>query len=148
MHCNALSGLRLVVLTLNLQRRPQAHAGWRVDNNSPITVSTAYRWITDAFLSQSMSHTWEEAERYTLFPVEVRPSDVLTYSVHKNGDGLSRESQDIIAPGDYGLYTISKNIILCIITGQVTLAHRKPLTLLFLLSSSVIFDCGKRSERR
>ena len=32
---------------------------------------------------------------------------VLTYSVHKNGAGLSRESQDNIAPGDYGLYTIS-----------------------------------------
>ena len=31
---------------------------------------------------------------------------VLTYSVHKNGAGLFRESQDIIAPGDYGLYTI------------------------------------------
>ena len=31
---------------------------------------------------------------------------VLTYSVHKNGVGLSRESQDIIAPGDYGLYSV------------------------------------------
>lgn len=80
--------------------------GWHVDKDSPITVSTAYRWITDAVLSQARSHTWEEAETYTLFPVEVRPSMVLTYSVHKNGAGLSRESQDIIAPGDYGLYTI------------------------------------------
>jgi len=80
--------------------------GWRVDNDSPITVSTAYRWITDAVLCQSRSHTWDEAGRYTLFPVEVQPSIVMTYSVHKNGAGLSRESQDIIAPGDYGLYTI------------------------------------------
>jgi len=31
---------------------------------------------------------------------------VLTYTVDKNGAGLSRESQDIIAPGDYGIYTI------------------------------------------
>jgi len=31
---------------------------------------------------------------------------VLTYSVHKNGAGLSRESQNIIVPGDYGLYTV------------------------------------------
>ncbi len=85
--------------------------GWRVDNDSPVTVSTAYRWITDAVLSQSRSHTWEEAERYTLFPVEVRPSIVLTYSVHKNGSGLSRESKDIIAPGDYGLYTTGKDAL-------------------------------------
>jgi len=35
----------------------------------------------------------------------------MTYSVHKNGAGLSRESQDVIAPGDYGLYTIGKNYI-------------------------------------
>ncbi|KAF8512699.1 hypothetical protein JB92DRAFT_265786 [Gautieria morchelliformis] len=80
--------------------------GWRVDNDSPISVSTAYRWITDAVLSQARCRTWAEAERYTLFPVEIRPSIVMTYSVHKNGPGLSRESQDIIAPGDYGLYTI------------------------------------------
>ena len=74
--------------------------GWRrVDNNhSPITVPTAYRWITDAVLDQSTAHNWLEAERFTLFPVEVRPSMVLTYSVYKNGSGLSRESQDIIPP--------------------------------------------------
>jgi len=52
------------------------------------------------------THHWEETERFTLFPVEVRPSIVMTYSVHKNGIGLPRESQDIIPPGDYGLYTI------------------------------------------
>ena len=71
-----------------------------------ITVSTAYRWIIEAVLNHSRS--WKDAETYTLFPVEVRPSNVLTYSVHKNGAGLSRESQDIIAPGDYGVYTIGK----------------------------------------
>lgn len=85
------------------------YSGWRVDNNSPITVSTAYHWIIDAVLSHSRPHNWKEAERFTLFPVEVRPSNVLTYSVLKNGPGLSRESQDVIAPGDYGLYTIGKN---------------------------------------
>jgi len=78
--------------------------GWRVDNSSPVTVSTAYRWITDAVMDYAGS--WKEAETYTLFPVEVRPGDVLTYNVRKNGAGLSRESQDIIVPGDYGVYTI------------------------------------------
>jgi len=76
---------------------------------------------------------------YSLFPVEVRPSIVLTYSVHKNGAALSRESQDIIVPGDYGLYTIGKDTILCTTTGWVTLTHRRPLTLLFLPSRSAIF---------
>ncbi|KAF8524082.1 hypothetical protein BU17DRAFT_85143 [Hysterangium stoloniferum] len=70
--------------------------------------------------------TWEEAETYTLFPVEVGPSIVLTYSVHKNGAGLSRESQDIIAPGDYGLYAIGKNAISCTTTGYVTLTQETP----------------------
>ena len=88
-----------------------------MDNDSPITVSTAYRWITDA-VNEFRSHdAWEEAETYTLFPVEVRPSNVLTYSVHKNGTGLSRESQDVIAPGDYGVYTIGKNTIMRTATG-------------------------------
>ncbi|KAF8524097.1 hypothetical protein BU17DRAFT_63456 [Hysterangium stoloniferum] len=57
----------------------------------------------NVFICQDRYHPWEEAETYTLFPVEVGPSIVLTYSVHKNGAGLSRKSQDIIAPGDYGL---------------------------------------------
>jgi hypothetical protein len=71
-----------------------------------VTVSTAYRWIIDVVLSkglsQSLPHAWDEAERYIPFPVEVRPSIVLTYSIPKNGAGLSRESKDIIS-GDYGL---------------------------------------------
>ncbi|KAF8816775.1 hypothetical protein BYT27DRAFT_7181214 [Phlegmacium glaucopus] len=79
--------------------------GWRVSSDSPITVSTAYRWITNAVLYQASSCSWEEAETFALFPVEVRPNYVMTYSVQKYGAALSRESQDIIAPGDYGLYT-------------------------------------------
>ena len=75
------------------------YPGWRVDNNSPITasVSTAYRWIADAVLNQARSRTWKEADRYTLFHVEGRPSMEMTYSVHKDGAGSSRESQDIVA---------------------------------------------------
>jgi len=80
--------------------------GLHVDKNSPITIATVYRWVTTAVLHRARFHHWEEAERYTLHPVEVRPSAVMTYSVHQNGHGLSRESQEIIAPGDYGLYTI------------------------------------------
>ncbi|KAF8816776.1 hypothetical protein BYT27DRAFT_6377119 [Phlegmacium glaucopus] len=75
---------------------------WCTEEDS---VALAYRWITNAVLYQASSRSWEEAERFTLFPVEVRPNYVMTYSVHKNGAALSRESQDIIAPGDYGLYT-------------------------------------------
>ena len=87
-------------------------AGWRVDKDSPITVSTAYRWINEAVNHFRPYETWEEAETYTLFPVEIQPGHVLTYGVHKkNGPGLSRESQDIITPGDYGVYAIGKNTI-------------------------------------
>ncbi|KAF8812754.1 hypothetical protein BYT27DRAFT_7182478 [Phlegmacium glaucopus] len=91
--------------------------GWRVGSDSPITISTAYRWITNAVLYQNRPHSWQEADRFTLFPVDVQPSIVMTYSVHKNGDGLSRESQDMIVPGDYGLFTVGKNTILCTTTG-------------------------------
>lgn len=79
--------------------------GWRVESDSPITISTAYRWIIDAVLSQSQRHIWLEAEKFTLCPVEIRPSIVLSYSVHKNGEALPRESQDIMPPGDYGVYS-------------------------------------------
>ncbi len=72
-------------------------------DDSPITVSTAHRLDNRR---SSRSRSWKEAGRYTLFPVGVRPSIVMTYSVYKNGARLSRESQDIVAPGDYGLYTI------------------------------------------
>ena len=90
---------------------------------------------------------WKEAETYTLFPVEVRPSNVLMYAIHKNGAGLPRESNDIIVPGDYGVYTTGKNIFLCATTESVTLTHRKAFTLPFIRSSSHIFGYGGSNER-
>ena len=72
----------------------------RVDNKPPISVS--YRWIATAI--ETHDPDWDEAETYALLPVMVRPSDVLTYSVHRNGPALLRESHDIIVPGDYGFY--------------------------------------------
>src|SRR5215469_5770683 len=100
----------------------------------------AYRWITDAVLSQY--DTWEETRRFTLCPVEIRPGNVLSYSVHKNGAVLSRESQHIMAPGDYGLYTIGKNTN----AGYVTFAHRRPQNLRFPGITYAIFANGVRGE--
>ncbi|KAF7761262.1 hypothetical protein Agabi119p4_10671 [Agaricus bisporus var. burnettii] len=77
--------------------------GWRVGDDSPVTTSTAYRWITTAVETQS--HGWKDINSFTLCPVDVRPSGVLTYRVRQNGAALPRESHDIIAPGDYGVYT-------------------------------------------
>lgn len=132
------------MFNLQLERRPQINPGWRVDNNSPITFSTAYRWITDA--AQSQVRSWKEAETYTLFPVEVRPSKVLTYSVHKNGASLSQESQDIIVPGDYGVYTIGRNTVLSTTTGYVTLTHKKPLTFRPVLTFSNMEEVMKEDN--
>ncbi|KAF9444828.1 hypothetical protein P691DRAFT_796025 [Macrolepiota fuliginosa MF-IS2] len=67
--------------------------GWHVRNDSPITVSTVYHWITSAVEAWYHGYGWEEAESYSLFPIKVQPNDVLTYS-------------EIIVPGDYGLYAI------------------------------------------
>ena len=92
------------------------YPGWHVGDDSPVTVSTAYRWITDAV--QAGYPDWEEAESYALFPVDVQPSGVLTYSVHKSGTtSLSRECQDAIVPGDYGLYATGVNTASSIATG-------------------------------
>ena len=85
------------------------YPGWRVGDDSPVTVATAYRWINSAV--EAYYTGWKEAESYTLVPVEVQPDYVLTYTVHKNGPALSRESQEIMAPGDYGLYTTGTNPI-------------------------------------
>jgi hypothetical protein len=42
---------------------------------------------------------------YALFPVTIRPAFVFLYNVVQNGPVLSRESQEIIVPGDYGIFT-------------------------------------------
>ena len=79
--------------------------GWHVDDGSqrsPMTVSTAYRWITSAV--QTKRPVWRQAQSFVLCPVVVKESGVLVYSVHKNGPALSRESNEIISPRDYGVY--------------------------------------------
>lgn len=55
--------------------------------------------------------TGGKLDSFSLFPVDIRPDIVLSYSVHKSGTALPRDSQDIIAPGDYGLYTTGTNNI-------------------------------------
>jgi hypothetical protein len=79
------------------------YPGWRVGDDSLITV---YRWVNSAVEAQCHGYPWKEAEsRFDL--------DVLTYSVHKNGAALCRESQEIIVPGDYGSYPIGTNYSAC-----------------------------------
>ena len=51
---------------------------------------------------------WQEAQSYALFPVEIRPSGVLTYNNYRNGPALFPGSQELIAPGDYGIFTLGK----------------------------------------
>ena len=78
--------------------------GWRVDTDSPTSISTAYRWIT------SFDHPDYPSEPIALFPVVVRPSNMLTYAVQRSGLALSRESGENIAPGDYGIYNEGKKV--------------------------------------
>ena len=77
------------------------YLGWRVDNNSPTTVSTAYRWVVTAV--QTWGRRPEPDQSYALFPVVVQPSGVLTYSVQQNGPASSRESQEVIVTGDWNI---------------------------------------------
>jgi hypothetical protein len=76
--------------------------GWRVDNDSPITVATTYRWVTSAV--QTDFPKWTNAKSYVICPVIIQLNGVLLYAVHKNGAALSRESHEAIPPGDYGVY--------------------------------------------
>jgi hypothetical protein len=71
--------------------------GLRVDVSSPITISTSYRWIKGA--AQFKYPAWE-ADSFAVFPVSVRPTGVLAYSIKRNGPALSRDSHDVIVPGD------------------------------------------------
>ena len=76
--------------------------GWHVDTDSPTSISTAYRWITIIVQTEDPTFT---SESFALFPVDIRPSNVLTYAIKQRSDkALPRESQENIVPGDYGIY--------------------------------------------
>jgi hypothetical protein len=77
-----------------------------VDSCSPVTISTSYRWVTIAV--KGLSPEWSKGHSFALFPVGIRPSGVLTYNNYRNGPALSPESQESLAPGDYGIFTIGK----------------------------------------
>jgi hypothetical protein len=76
--------------------------GWHVDDHSPITIATAYRWVMSSV--QTESPKWKQAKTFVLCPIITQLNGVLLYSVHKNGAALSRESNEIISTGDYGVY--------------------------------------------
>ena len=80
--------------------------GWRVDSSSPVTISTSYRWVTIAV--NDTFPKWPKAQSFALFPIGMRPSGVLSYYMYRNGPALSPESQELIAPGEYGIFTKGK----------------------------------------
>ena len=51
---------------------------------------------------------WPKAQSYALFPIGMRPAGVLSYYIYRNGPALSPESQESIAPGDYGIFAIGE----------------------------------------
>ena len=81
--------------------------GWRVDTDSPTSISTAHRWITTIVQIKAPNFA---PESFALFPVVIRPSGVLTYAIQRSGLALSRESQENIVPGDYGIYNQGKKV--------------------------------------
>ena len=96
------------------------YPGWRVDKNLPINISTAYRWVTAAVQAKYLGS--KDAEVFALFPVVVRPAWVLTYAVVPNGFALSPESQELIVPGDYGIFTPGAKRLLLYVTEQAVCA--------------------------
>ena len=51
---------------------------------------------------------WPKAQSYALYPIRMRPTAVLRYYINRNGPALSPESQELISPGDYGIFTKGK----------------------------------------
>jgi hypothetical protein len=82
--------------------------GWRVDVSSPITISTSYRWIKAA--AQFKYPTSDKTDLFALFPVVIRPTGVLAYNIERNGPALSRDSHEVIVPGDYGIFNIGMKL--------------------------------------
>jgi hypothetical protein len=90
------------------QQHSERCIGWHVDVSSPMTISTSYRWIKAA--AQLKYPTWEPDDSFALFPVSVRPTSVLGYAIERNGPALSRDSHEVIVPGDYGIYNIGMKL--------------------------------------
>ncbi|TDL20937.1 hypothetical protein BD410DRAFT_899216 [Rickenella mellea] len=70
---------------------------------SPLKVSTIYRWIDIAYRT-SYPYVGVSTTAFALHPVSVEPSGPITYTVKRNGPPLSRQSQEMVLPGDYGIY--------------------------------------------
>jgi len=75
--------------------------GWRVEDNLPFTISTAYRWITTAIQTLFPGYT---PDPFALFPIVVRPAWVFQYSIRQDGSALLQESEERIVSGDYAMY--------------------------------------------
>ena len=94
-------------ITLAVSNWSLTDPGWRVDTDSPTSISTVYRWITTLVQVEDPDFT---PELFALFPVVSRPSGVLTYDFRLTGLALSRESQENFVPGDYGIYNEGKKV--------------------------------------
>ena len=75
--------------------------GWHVDDYFSTSVSTAYRWLNTAI---ECSRPKRDPITFALFPVVVQHFNVFGYDLRLNGPALSRESQETIPPGDYGIF--------------------------------------------
>ena len=119
-------------------------SGWRVDADSPTSISKAYHWITTLIKNNDPNST----ESFTLFPVVVRPSNVLTYYIQRSGLALSRESQENIVPGDYGIYNEGKRVYFVLQKQKLASSKSKRLQMarrpvfLFLSSQSLLMHSG------
>ena len=71
---------------------------------------------------------------------------VWTYSVDKSGPGLSRESQEIVHPRDYGVYTIGKDTFLC--TTTIHLSTQETPHFILFPTNPAIFDYGGNGSAR
>ncbi len=83
---------------------------FHTDNSRPLRVSTLYRWIDIAIQSQFSIEI--DVGRYALYPVNVTPDYIFTYDITRiqNAPALEKTSDDRLAPGDYGIFNLGKDM--------------------------------------
>jgi hypothetical protein len=107
-------------MSFRLVNHTQEVSGWRVDHQLPLTVATMYRWIGSSVDIQYPG--CDIYKSFALFRIEVQPSGVLTYNLCPTGDALRRDCQELVSPGDYGIYNAGAKT--CKLGGLVILTRQ------------------------
>ncbi|RDB27472.1 hypothetical protein Hypma_004093 [Hypsizygus marmoreus] len=89
-------------------RRKMIVLSWRINNDTPTTITQAHHWIDTAIKDDEHAALSEEHLGYSLFPVTVKPRYKLTYTPSRkvSAAAFPHESKEILIVGDYGIFKL------------------------------------------